>query len=75
MAILYTVDTVGQQEFYGLIMVHFAIRGLMHEAALKVDVDPDELSYVHAVRIVRPKLPLFVAFPPSEVGSSAPGCA
>ena len=63
------------QEFYGLMMAHFAIRGLMHEAALKADVDPDELSYVHAVRIVRRKLPLFVAFPPVAVGSSAPGCA
>jgi hypothetical protein len=24
-----------QQEFFGLLMAHFAIRGLMHEAALK----------------------------------------
>jgi Transposase DDE domain len=29
-----TPDLV-RQEFYGLIMAHFAIRGLMHEAALK----------------------------------------
>lgn len=59
------------QEFYSLMMAHFAIRGLMHEAALKADVDPDELSYVHTVRIVRRKLPLFVAFSPSQVESSA----
>lgn len=63
------------QEFYGLLLAHFAIRGLMHEAAIRADIDPDELSYVHAVRIVRRKLPLFVAFPPSAVGSSAPGGA
>lgn len=55
------------QEFYGLMMAHFAVRGLMHEAALKADVDPDELSYIHSVRVVRRKLPLFVAFPPSQV--------
>jgi len=54
-----------RQEFYGLMMAHFAIRGLMHEAALKADVDPDELSYLHAVRVVRRKLPRLVAIPPS----------
>ena len=43
-----------RQEFYGLMMAHFAVRGLMHEAALKGDVDPDELSFVHAVRVIRP---------------------
>ena len=32
-----------RQEFYGLLMAHFAIRGLMHEAALKADEDPDRL--------------------------------
>ena len=54
-----------RQEFYGLMMAHFAIRGLMHEAALKADEDPDRLSFVHAVRVVRRKLPLFPAIPPS----------
>jgi len=29
-----------RQEFYGLLMAHFAIRGLMREAALKEDLDP-----------------------------------
>lgn len=54
-----------EQEFYGLLMAHFAIRGLMHEAALKADDDPDRLSFLHAVRVVRRKLPSFVAIPPS----------
>ena len=58
-----------RQEFYGLMMAHFAIRGLMHEAALKADVDPDELSFVHSVRVVRRKLPFFVSIPPSEAES------
>ena len=53
------------QEFYGLMMAHFAVRGLMHEAALQADVDPDELSFIHAVRVVRRKLPAAAAFPPS----------
>lgn len=54
-----------KQEFYGLMMAHYAIRGLMHEAALKADVDPDQLSCLHAVRVIRRKLPQFVAIPPS----------
>lgn len=54
-----------RQELYGLLMAHFAIRGLMHEAALKADEDPDRLSFVHAVRVVRRKLPLFHAIPPT----------
>lgn len=60
-----------EQEFYGFLMAHFAIRGLMHEAALKADEDPDRLSFLHAVRVVRRKLPRFVAIPPSAQKSSA----
>jgi hypothetical protein len=59
-----TPDLV-RQEFYGLMMAHFAVRGLMHEAALKADTDPDELSFLHAVRVIRRKLAAFNAIPPS----------
>jgi hypothetical protein len=59
-----TPDLV-RQEFYGLMMAHFAIRGLMHEAALKADEDPDRLSFLHAVRVVRRKIARFAAIPPS----------
>lgn len=37
----------------------------MHEAALKADVDPDHLSFIHTVRVVRRKLPTFAAIAPS----------
>ncbi len=60
-----TPDLV-RQEFYGLMMAHFAIRGLMHEAALKADEDPDRLSFLHAVRVVRRKMAGFVSIPPSR---------
>jgi hypothetical protein len=59
-----TADLV-RQEFYGLLLAHFALRGLMHEAALKAGEDPDRLSFVHAIRVVRRKLPLYGAIPPS----------
>lgn len=59
-----TPDLV-RQEFYGLLMAHFAIRGLMHEAALSAGVDPDRLSFLHTVRVVRRKMAIFGAIPPS----------
>jgi hypothetical protein len=59
-----TPDLV-RQEFYGLLMAHFAVRGLMHEAALHADEDPDRLSFLHAVRVVRRKLAPFASFPPT----------
>jgi hypothetical protein len=62
-----TPDLV-RQEFYGLMMAHFAIRSLIHEAALKAEEDPDRLSYIHAVRVIRRKLPAAVAIPPSAEG-------
>ena len=54
-----------EQEFYGLLMAHFAIRGLMHEAALRADEDPDRLSFLHAVRVVQRRMARFAAIPPS----------
>jgi len=44
-------------------MAHFAIRGLMHEAALKADEDPDRLSFLHAVRVIRRKMAAYGAIP------------
>ena len=64
-----------RQEFYGLMMAHFSVRGLMHEAALRADKDPDELSFLHAVRVVRRKLPMMVAFPPSGFNTISQQCA
>ena len=57
-----------RQEFYGLLMAHFALRALMHEAALSADIDPDRLSFMYAVRVVRRKLPAFNAIPPLSRG-------
>jgi len=54
-----------QQEFFGLLMAHFAIRGLMHEAALKADEDPDRLSLVHSVHVVQRRMARYGAIPPS----------
>lgn len=47
------------QEFYGLLIAHFAIRFLMLQAACYVGVDPDRLSFVHAVEVIRDAIPEF----------------
>jgi thymidylate kinase len=62
-----------RQEFFGLLMAHFAIRGLMHEAALKADEDPDQLSFLHSVRVVQRRLARYAAIPPSA--EESPACS
>ena len=47
------------QELYGLLIGHFAVRHLMHEAALQAGVDPDRLSFVHALRELLDAIPQF----------------
>jgi hypothetical protein len=59
-----TPDLV-RQEFFGLMMAHFAVRGLMHEAALKADEDPDRLSFLHSVHVVQRRMARYAAIPPS----------
>ena len=60
-----TPDLV-RQEFYGLMMLHYAVRGVMHEAAVKADIDPDRLSFLHAVRVIRRKFISAGAISPSK---------
>jgi hypothetical protein len=42
-----------EQEVWGMLLVHHAIRVLMHQAALHGEVDPDRLSFVRSLRVVR----------------------
>jgi hypothetical protein len=54
-----------EQEFWGLLMAHYAIRRLMHEAALRAEEDPGRLSFLHAVRVVQRRMARYAAIPPS----------
>lgn len=54
-----------RQEFYGLLLAHYATRGIMHEAASRADLDPDELSFVHTVRVIKRKILTAGSFSPS----------
>ena len=56
------------QEIYGYLLAHFAIRSIMHEAALALDVDPDRVSFTNTVRIIRRKFQRFQSFSPQTMG-------
>lgn len=52
----------------GFLLAHFALRALMHEAALSAlprARDPDTLSFTHALRVTRRSLPHGATFSPS----------
>ena len=44
------------QEIDGLMLAHCAVRSLIHRAVGKAREDPDGISFVHAVRVVRRRL-------------------
>lgn len=52
------------QEFWGLLLAHHAVRSLMVEAAQRRGRDPDEVSFVHAVRVMRRKVGAALPFSP-----------
>ena len=45
-----------EQEFFGLLLAHRAVRCLMNEAAQRQNIDPDRLSFTHTLRVIRRKL-------------------
>jgi hypothetical protein len=55
------------QELYGLLIAHFAVRHLMHEAALVADIDPDRLSFVHALTVIQQAVPEFQMVHPDQL--------
>ena len=52
-----------QQELWGLLLAHFAIRQLMMQAAWPCGLYPDRLSFTHAVRVIKRKMPQAAAVP------------
>jgi hypothetical protein len=51
------------QEFYGILLAHNAVRSMMLQSAMRVDIDPRQLSFMHAVRVIRETIPLLRAAP------------
>ncbi len=41
-----------RQELYGLLLAHYLVRWWMHQSACEGDLDPDRLSFTHAVDVL-----------------------
>lgn len=54
------------QEVYGFLLTHYAIRRLMHEAALVTHLDPDRLSFTRSLRAARRSTRASTGFSPHE---------
>jgi Insertion element 4 transposase N-terminal/Transposase DDE domain len=54
-----------RQDVFGLLLAHYGVRFVMHDAALSEDISTAELSFVHTLRVVHRKLPWFISFSPS----------
>jgi hypothetical protein len=58
-----------EQELWGLLLAHYGIRHLMREAANQADLDPDRLSFIRALRVVRRQVTDQAAFPPQRLAA------
>jgi hypothetical protein len=61
-----------RQEIWAHLLVHYAIRTLMHQAALQAEVDPDRLSFTRSLHIARRQVTGQAAFSPSAAGQGDP---
>jgi transposase IS4-like protein/DDE family transposase len=52
------------QEVWAHLLVHYALRALMHTAALEADLDPDRLSFIASLRVIRRQVIAKPAFSP-----------
>jgi hypothetical protein len=41
-----------RQELYGLLLAHYTVRWWMHQSACEAGLDPDRLSFTHAVEVL-----------------------
>ena len=41
-----------RQELYGLLLAHYIVHWWMHQSACQADLDPDRLSFTHAVEVL-----------------------
>jgi hypothetical protein len=55
-----------EQELYGFLLVHHAIRHLMHQATTEGDHDPDRISFIRSLRVVRRQVIDQAAFSPQQ---------
>jgi hypothetical protein len=54
------------QEAYGLLIAHYVVRTIMHDAAVQNGLAPDRLSFVNAVRIISDAISEFQMTTPEQ---------
>lgn len=54
------------QEAYALLLAHYVVRVLLHEAAMTVGLDPDRLSFIHVLRVLREAIVDFQIIAPRD---------
>lgn len=54
-----------KQEIWALLLTHYAVRQLMSEAAEQADIDPDRLSFIRSLRVIRRQATRQAGFSPS----------
>jgi hypothetical protein len=57
----------------GLLLTHYGIRHLMCEAADQAELDPDRMSFIRALWVVRRQVSGQAAFSPSETSGGNSG--
>lgn len=62
-----------EQEVWGILALHRALRALIHDAALAQDIDPDRISFTHAVKVVRRQVVRRAISPPPQDGPHRQG--
>jgi hypothetical protein len=62
-----------EQEIWGLLLTYYGIRHLMCEAADQAELDPDRISFIRALRVVRRQVSSQAAFSPSETSGGNAG--
>lgn len=55
---------MAEQELWGMLLTHYAVRHLMTEAADQAEIDPDRLSFIRSLRVVRRQINGLTDFSP-----------
>jgi hypothetical protein len=58
-----------EQDFYGLLLAYYGVRSVMREVADQEQIEPNELSFVHALHVIIRRLPEAVSFSPSGLAA------
>jgi hypothetical protein len=54
------------QEVYGLVLAHYVVRRVIHDAAAAAAADPDRVSFSDTLRVLRCRLPESPGRPPAD---------